>query len=197
MEEYWHVYSSFPMVIWATELDNFESYSFKEEQKMEKAVMTPEYLLAVARDTIKAVEYCFVITFSESGQANARLVQHFKPEADLTIWVGTSSKSRKVREICNKSYTTVTFQDDGEYSYVTLLGSASVEDDLNQRQKYWQDDYIAYFPAGPKGDDYVLIKFVPSRIELMNITRNIPPESSGLRPAVLVKAGDSWVLEGS
>ncbi len=159
--------------------------------------MTPEYLLAIARDTIEVVEYCFLITCSESGQANARLVQHFKPEADLTIWVGTSSKSRKVREICNKSHTTVTFQDDREYSYVTLLGSASVEDDLNQRQRYWHDDSIAYFPAGPKGDDYVLLKFVPSRIELMNTARNVPSESSGLRSAVLVKPGEFWVLEGN
>jgi len=43
---------------------------------MEKA-MTPEYLLEIARNTIEAVD-CFLIT-SESGQANARLVQHFKP----------------------------------------------------------------------------------------------------------------------
>lgn len=162
---------------------------------MEKAIMTQEYLLEVARDTIEAVEYCFVITLSESGQANARLVQHFKPEADLTIWVGTSRKTRKVREICNHSHITVTFQDDKEYSYVTILGSASVEDDLNQRQRYWQDDYIAYFPGGSQGEDYVLIKFVPSRIELMNIVRNVPPESLGLRPAVLVKAGEAWVVE--
>jgi general stress protein 26 len=164
---------------------------------MEKAVMTPEYMLEIVRDTIKAVEYCFFITLSESRQANARLVQHFKPEADLVIWVGTSSKSRKVFEILNQSHTTLTFQDDREYSYVTLLGSASVETDLNQRQRYWHDDSIAYFPAGPGGDDYVLIKFVPSRIELMNFTRGVTPEPFGLRPAALVKAGECWVLEGS
>lgn len=164
---------------------------------MATAVMTPEYLLEIARDTIRAVEFCFLITHTESGQANARLVQHFKPEADLTIWIGTSRKTRKVREICKDSHVTVTFQDDREYSYVTILGSASVEEDLSQRQRYWQDDYIAYFPGGSQGDDYVLIKFVPSKIELMNIARNVPLESSGLRPAVLVKAGESWVLEDS
>jgi len=40
--------------------------------------MTPEYLLEIARN-LRAVDYCFLITLSESGQANARLVQHFKP----------------------------------------------------------------------------------------------------------------------
>ncbi|WP_250124309.1 pyridoxamine 5'-phosphate oxidase family protein [Chroococcidiopsis sp. CCMEE 29] len=163
---------------------------------MEKAEMTPQYLLEIARDTIEGVEYCFLITLNKSGQANARLVQHFKPEAELTIWIGTSSKSRKVREILYQCHTTLTFQDDRDYSYVTLLGSASVETDLNQRQRYWHDDSIAYFPAGPGGNDYVLIKFVPSRIELMNFTRGVTPEPFGLRPAALARAEESWVLEG-
>lgn len=164
---------------------------------METVVMTPEYLLEVAKNTIQVVDYCFLITRSESGEANARLVQHFKPEADMTIWVGTSRKSRKVREICNDSHVTVTFQDDKEYSYVTILGSASIEEDPNQKQRYWGDDYIAYFPGGWQSEDYILIEFVPSRIELMNITRNVPSESSGLHPAVLIKAEDAWILEAS
>lgn len=164
---------------------------------MEKVVMTTEYLLTIARDTIDVAEYCFLISLSESGQANARLVQHFKPEADMTIWFCTSSKSRKVREIGNKSHITVTFQDDREHAYVTVLGSASVETDLNERQRHWHDDSIDYFPAGPGGDDYVLIKFVPSRIELMNFARDVTPEPFGLQPAALVRSGASWVLEGS
>ncbi len=35
---------------------------------MEKAVMTSEYLLTIARDTIEVAKYCFLITLSESGR---------------------------------------------------------------------------------------------------------------------------------
>lgn len=164
---------------------------------METAVMTPEYLLEVAKNTIEVVEYCFLTTLSESGQANARLVQHFKPNADMTIWIGTSPKTRKVHEISNDNRVTMTFQDDKEYTYVTLLGLASVETDLSERQRYWHEDSIAYFPEGPQGDDYVVIKFVPSRIELMNFARNIVPKPFGMLPAVLDKAGESWVIESN
>ena len=136
-----------------------------------------------------------MITLSESGQANARLVQHFKPEVDLIVWIGTSLESRKVREIRNESCITITFQDDEEYCYVTMLGSASVENALNEKQKHWQEDFIAYFPKGPQNDDYVLIKFIPSRIELMNFHRGVTPEPFGLQPAVLVKSGKNWVVE--
>lgn len=162
---------------------------------METAIITPEYLLEVARNTIKAVDYCFLITQGESGQANARLVQHFKPETDMKIWVGTSSKSRKVREILDRNQTTITFQDDREYSYVTMLGLASIENDLNLKQKYWQDDFLTYFPEGPTEDSYILITFVPSKIELMNFHRGVTPKPFGKKPAVLVRAQDNWMLE--
>jgi general stress protein 26 len=163
---------------------------------METAVINPEYLLEVARDTINAVKYCFLITIDKFGkQANARLVEHHKPEKDWTIWICTSSKSRKVREIRNESHITITFQDDREYAYVTILGSASVEDDPNEKQRHWQDDLITFFPEGATGEDYILIKFVPSRIEIMNFAHKITPEPYGLRPAVLVKTGEEWAIE--
>jgi hypothetical protein len=38
------------------------------DKKMEKAVMTSEYLLTIARDTIEVAKYCFLITLSESGR---------------------------------------------------------------------------------------------------------------------------------
>ncbi|NJO94153.1 MAG: pyridoxamine 5'-phosphate oxidase family protein [Hydrococcus sp. RM1_1_31] len=162
---------------------------------METAVINPEYLLKVARDTINAVQYCFLITISESGkQANARLVQHRKPEEDWTLWICTSSKSRKVKEILHENHITVTFQDDREYAYITMLGSASVEDDLQLKQRHWQDDLIVYFPEGSTGEDYVLIKFVPSRIEIMNFAHKITPEPYGLRPAILVRLAEDWAI---
>ena len=162
------------------------------------AVMNPEYLIEVVRDTIKAVEYSFLITLSESGQANARLVQHLQLEESMALWFVTSASSRKVREIRNQSYVTVTFQDDREQAYVTVLGSASVETDSDEKQKRWREDWIVFFPAGPQSDYYVLLKFIPSRIEVMNFARHVASEPlSELRLAVLTKVGRTWRLEQS
>jgi len=72
--------------------------------------MTSEYLLTIARDTIDMQRYCFLITLSESGQANARLVQHFKPEADNLVLHKFKNPAKCVMAI--KSHITVTFQDD-------------------------------------------------------------------------------------
>jgi general stress protein 26 len=163
---------------------------------METAVITSDYLLEVARETINAVKYCFLITISESGkQANARLVEHHKPDADWTIWICTSSKSRKIKEIRRKNHITVTFQDDNEDAYITMLGLASVVDDSEEKQRHWQDDLIAYFPEGSTGKDYILVKFVPSRIEMMNFAREIIPQPYGLKAAVLTKVAEDWGIE--
>jgi len=165
---------------------------------MKIAAMTPKYLIEVVRDTIESVKYCFLITLTESEQANARLAEHLNLEEDMTLWFVTSAKSRKVREILNKSHVTVTFQDDSEEAYVTALGTAIVETDSYEKQKRWQEDWIVYFPAGLQSDDYVLLKFVPSRIELMNFARHVASEPlSELRPAILTKAEGNWVLEES
>jgi len=45
-----------------------------------------ELLLETAKSSIRAAEYCFLITLGEAGEPNARLVQPFEPEEDMTIW---------------------------------------------------------------------------------------------------------------
>ena len=157
--------------------------------------ITAERVLEAAKAGIKAAEYCFLITLSASGEPHARLVQPFEPEQDWTIWVGTSPETRKVSEIQMDSRVTLAVHDAKDTAYVALLGTAQVERDIDKKRKYWRREWVAFTPGGPEGDDYVLIKFFPSRIELMSFGRGILPKPYGLRPAVLVRSGDSWVVE--
>lgn len=157
--------------------------------------MAAEVWLEIAKGTIEGAEYCFLITQTESGWAHARLMHPFKPEQDLTIWFGASPRSRKVREIGRNNQVTVTYENPREHAYVTLLGHAQVESDIDVRRKYWREEWARFWPAGPVSDDYVLIKFVPSRIELMNLIRKVAP-GPRTQPAVLVRAGEAWVVAG-
>jgi len=153
-----------------------------------------ELLLETAKSSIRAAEYCFLITLGEAGEPNARLVQPFEPEEDMTIWVGTWSKSRKVQEIQKDNRVTLAFHDREGTAYVALLGSAQIERDTNKKMKYWREDWIGFLPQGPEGDDYVLVKFIPFRIELMSFSQGILPQPYGLRPAVAVRSEDLWVV---
>jgi general stress protein 26 len=154
--------------------------------------MTPEFLIDIAYKIVKAVPYCVLVTAGESGQANARLMQPFEPAADLTIYMGVSPASRKVRDLGRENRATLLYYGPSETAYVTLLGSAQVENDLALRRLYWRKDWLVFYPAGPESDTYTLIKFVPSRIELLDFTHKIAPEPYGLKPAVLLRAGDTW-----
>jgi general stress protein 26 len=157
--------------------------------------MTLEQLLEITRITMSAAEFSFLTTLSTSGEINARLMQHFTPEEDLTIWFGASPRSRKVRDIRQHRHAAVAFQSSTEPAYVTLNGSTLLVEDVDLRQNYWREDWTIFFPGGPAGDDYILIKFVPERIEVMNFAHNVSPPPFGLQPAVLVRKGTSWEVE--
>ncbi|MCG6981284.1 MAG: pyridoxamine 5'-phosphate oxidase family protein [Deltaproteobacteria bacterium] len=156
--------------------------------------ITAEVFLETAKSNMRSAEYCMLITLGERGEANARLVQPFEPEGDMTIWVGTWSKSRKVREILNDRRVTLAFHDKEDTAYVTLLGSAEIESDINKKRKYWREEWVGFIPQGPEGEDYVLVKFTPFRIEIMSFGSGILPQPYGLKPAVLVRSDDVWVL---
>jgi general stress protein 26 len=158
-------------------------------------MLTGEYVLEVAKHTIIATEYCFLMTQGTAGQIHARLMQPFVPEEDLTLWFGTSPRSRKVRDIQQHNQVTVAFHQAIANAYVALGGSAQVEDNLTARQQWWREEWRAFFPAGPTGEDYVLIQVVPSRLEVMSFARQVTPAPFGLRPAVLVRRGDMWAME--
>ena len=66
--------------------------------------MPPEYLLEVAKATIRATAYCFLITLGDTGQAHARLMQPFAPEEDLTIWFGTSRHWFRLMSCTDEQY---------------------------------------------------------------------------------------------
>jgi general stress protein 26 len=158
-------------------------------------MLTAERMLSVARSTIEAAEICFLITLKEHQPAQARLMMPFGPEDDWTIWMGASPKSRKVRELYADARATLGYPLAQEGAYVTLLGTATIEDDRSLRKRYWRRRFIQYWPEGHDGDDYVLIKFVPSRIELMNFSQEVVPEPHGLQAAILLREGESWVID--
>jgi general stress protein 26 len=156
---------------------------------------TTEQLLTIAKDVILATQYCFLITLGESGQINSRLMQPYEPAEDFTIYLGTSPRSRKISEIQGNKEVTLSYHSPRENAFVTLIGTCTLESDISLRKKFWREEWRIFFPGGADSDDYILIKFVPQRIEVMNLARNISLKPYGLRAATLVKMGDVWELQ--
>jgi general stress protein 26 len=157
------------------------------------AGQTPEAMLKAAREVMTAAEYCFLVTVDDSGQPQARLMQQFPPTPDFTIWMGTNPRSRKVAQIRARPRTAVACSDTKGPAYLTLTGRARIVDDPAERLKHWRADWDIHYPGGPGGPNFVLIEFVPERLELISAAHQIGIAPASLRPPALVRRGKQWV----
>jgi general stress protein 26 len=153
-----------------------------------------EQYLSTARKVMEGAQFCFINTHSRQGEIHARLMQPFMPEEDLSVWFGAALNSRKVREIEANQLVTLTYHYQSENAYVSLQGRAILEDDLSLKRRYWREEWIDFWTDGPEGSDYILIHVQPYQLEIMNLQQGVAPEPYGLRPLILAKDLNEWVV---
>ena len=140
------------------------------------------------------VRYCWAVTASEYGGANARPMGRIPGppgEDEWTVWFLTSSDSRKAAEIRRDRRITIAYQQDSDDAYVTLVGSAALVEDRSEIRSRWQEPWNVYFPSGKEDPNAVFIRVEVDRIELW--VRGITPEPFGLRPSVLLRdSANCW-----
>jgi general stress protein 26 len=148
-------------------------------------------LLDVALELLRANPYGFLSTV-DNGQPHTRLVQHVSVDADGTVWIGTSPASRKAAEISRHRKVSYAVEDRAAFAYLCLHADAELVGDTTERVARWQNGLESFFPAGPAGDDFMLIRLRPHRIELMDFSRKIHPDPYGLVPAAAERRDGSW-----
>ncbi len=156
--------------------------------------LTVDRALEAVRTTMEASRYCFLVTVDEAGHPQARLMDPFSPEADMTVWMATSSTTRKVGQLRHDSRATLAYYDWEREGYVTLIGVARLVSDIDERRRRFKPEWQSFYPAGPTAPDYVLIRFTPSRIEVMSLALDVGADA--FTPTVLTREGAEWVLAG-
>lgn len=152
------------------------------------------HCLAAAEATVRKTPYAFLITQSRTGAPSARLVEPLFDADDWVFWIGTNPSLRKIAQIELNPSVTLAYGNHAEHANVVLTGNVALVKDLAQRRAHFKPAWKLFFPDGPAGDDFVLIKFVPRRMELMNFRRGVVPEPFGLRPISLVRKDFGWAL---
>jgi general stress protein 26 len=148
-------------------------------------------VLRVARATMRRKKYCLLTTVGDGG-VSARVLQPFPPGPSLDVWFGTSASSRKVVELRADPRATLAYQDDGKSACVVLAGRIEVVEALEVRRSRFMPTWWAFWPDGPESADFILLHFVPHRLEVWDATRGITPEPFGLRAAHLVLRDGEW-----
>ena len=135
-------------------------------------------LMTIARAIIDSARARTFITVDEHGKPQARTMSVFPPEEDMVIWLGTSTNSRKVKQIKNNANVMVFYYDTKGHSYVSVAGQACLVNDPEKKAHYWKKNWTSYYPNPEK--DYILIKVTPERMEICSFKYKLFWNSQGL-----------------
>lgn len=142
-----------------------------------------EKLESAARELIGTQKFCALVTVDPSGQPHIRTMNPFPPEEDMSVWMATNDRSRKVSEIKQNPRVTLYYGNHFEaVGYVALSGKAELVADraeiLKRKRDYWDS-------AFPGLQHLVLIKVVPDRLEVVYYKEGLSGDPQTFRaPAV-------------
>ncbi len=159
--------------------------SFAEARQAPPAPPDRAKAIAAARDIMQKARYGDLVTIGEDGQPQARVVDAFAPEPDLTIWIGTNPLTRKVAEIRRDPRVTLLYFDTARDSFVTVIGKGEVVTDAGAKAKHWKDAWSNLYKDKFRGDDYVLIRVKPSRLEIVSVALGFVNDPKTWRPVTV------------
>ncbi len=130
-------------------------------QEKPAATVNRDPVIAAAREIIGLQKYCALVTIDSTGQPQVRTMNPFPPENDMTVWIATNSRSRKIREIKNNPRVCLYYADHNQaFGYVTIVGKAVLVDDMKEKLKrkkeYWDQAFPDWKYLNPKLSDCFL-----------------------------------------
>jgi general stress protein 26 len=142
-------------------------------------------ILDAARDVMQKSGYCALITIGEKGDPQARIVDPFPPEADMTVWIATKPVTRKVAQIKKDSRVTLLYFHRDGMGYVTLLGKAELVTEPAEKAKHWKEEWSAFYDNKNRGDDYLLIRVKPAHLEIVSYAHGLTGDPKTWKPITL------------
>ena len=143
----------------------------------------PPDVVAVARKLMERARYCALVTTGPDGRAEARIVDAFAPEADMTVWIATKPVTRKVAQIRENPSVTLFYWDKESLGYVTLIGDATLVDEPAEKAKHWKPEWSVFYSDANRGADYLLIRVRPIRLEVVSMADGVLSDPTTWRPA--------------
>ena len=157
---------------------NVSSLMAQELLVKDSPEISRDSLLILARTIIDSAQCRTFITVDENGKPQARTMYVFPPDENMVVWLGTSTGSRKVKQIKNNPNVMVFYFDTKGRSYVSIAGQARLVNDPEKKAHYWKKSWTRYYPDPEK--DYILIEVTPKRLEICSYKYKLFWDSKGL-----------------
>jgi general stress protein 26 len=140
-------------------------------------------VLKAAREVIAAARYATLGTIDAlGGYPHARIVDPFTPEDDFTIWIGTMAETRKVEQVERNPRVSLLYLDAPRQHYVSIIGAATVVRDPAEKARRFKPEWQAFYKDGSAGDDYVLLRIDPLRLEIVAESLGMKNDPETWRP---------------
>ena len=152
---------------------------------METQQPSREAIIEAAEDIMGAAGNCALVTIGPDGAPQARMMNPFPAEEDLSVWMATHRDTRKVAEMRAEPRVTLIYFDPDDPGYATLVGRVRLVDDPAEKRARWKDAWSSYYPDGPEGEPYLLIEFVPGRLEVISVKHDIAADPLAWKAAVV------------
>lgn len=142
----------------------------------------PAGILPAARKLMEKARYCALITIGPDGRAESRIIDAFAPEPDMTVWLATSTVTRKVEQIRKDPRVTLFYWDQASMGYVTIIGDATLVSDAAEKAKRWKEDWAKFYSDKNRGPDYLLVRVTPRRLEVVSLADGLVNDPKTWRP---------------
>ena len=143
-------------------------------------------ILKAAREVIAAARYATLVTIDElGGYPQSRIVDPFAPEADFAIWIGTNAETRKVQQVSRNPRVSLLYFDAPRQHYVSITGSAAVVRNAADKARLFKPEWQAFYKNGSAGEDYVLLKVTPTRLEIVAESLGMTNDPVTWRPVAI------------
>lgn len=142
-------------------------------------------VVAAAKEVMEKARYCTMVTVGKDGHPQARVVDPFPPEEELTVWIATNPLTRKVGEIEKDGRVTLLYFDPAVQAYVTILGRADLVRDPAQKARRWKKEWGAFYKDQNRGDDYLLIRVRPLRLEAVSEAHGLSNDPRTWQPVIV------------
>ncbi len=144
------------------------------------------HILSSARRLMEKARYCALITIGDDGHPEARVVDPFLPDEGMIIWIATNPASRKIAQIKKDARVTLFYLNPNASGYVTVLGKADLVNAMAEKEKHWKEAWSFLYKDKYRGDDFVLIRVQPRRLEIVSYPDKLVNDPQTWRPVQIV-----------
>jgi acid phosphatase (class A) len=142
-------------------------------------------VLKAAREISSKARYAAFVTIGPDGQPQARIVDPLGPDDEFTVWVATNPATRKVADLARDPRATLQFFEASLPAYVTLVGTANLVAEPEVKAVHFKDEWAPFFKDKFRGPDFVLLKFVSKRLEVVSQAHGLMNDPKTWRPVTV------------